>query len=295
MNDPVFIALLIILVIALLVALYAVAVEPRRLKVTRLEIQSPRIPPGFDGKTILQFSDVHVGHFFSLKRLKRLASAINELKPDIVVFTGDLFDARTLKTESDPAASPILGEIRAPLGKFCVYGNHDFGYSRTKRCSGPLLTNGGFDMLINETRRIALPNGESITISGLDDYVRGRPDAKGTLSKLEEDSFNLLLLHEGDPSDGLAKYPVDLQLSGHSHNGQISLPIVGAIHRTALGKVYVGGIYSIRAALRGDRPYHLYVNRGVGTTTLPIRFGSVPEISLFTLRRGNASRLLNVK
>ncbi|THF74063.1 metallophosphoesterase [Cohnella fermenti] len=273
----------------LLIALYAALVEPRRLQVTRHTVASPHLPPGFDGKTILQFSDVHIGHYYSLNRLKRLAARINEMQPDIVAFTGDLYDARSPKTESDPAASPVLGSIRAPLGKFAVYGNHDFGFTRDKRCSGPILTQGGFEVLINDCRKIKLDSGEEITIAGLDDYVRGRPDAESTLSRLDERAFNLLLLHEGDPADGLAKYPVDLQLSGHSHNGQISLPLVGAIHRTALGRKYIGGSYFIGAGERARRPYRLYVNRGVGTTTLPIRLGSVPEIAVFTLRREGSS------
>lgn len=285
MNDVVLVILILAAAVALIAA-YAVAVEPRRLKVTRHEVRSPHVPSGFDGKTILQFSDVHIGHYYSLRRLERLVSLINELKPDIVAFTGDLYDARSPKTESDPAASPILERIRAPLGKFAVYGNHDFGYTRNKRTSGPLLANGGFNVLVNETRTIALPNGEAISIAGLDDYVRGRPDAPGTLSQLREATFNLLLLHEGDPADELAAYPVDLHLAGHSHNGQICLPLVGALHRTNLGRVYIGGMYAIGASRRRDRPYRLYVNRGIGTTTFPVRFGSVPEISVFTLRSG---------
>jgi len=93
-----------------------------------------------------------------------------------------------------------------------------------------------------------------------------------------------LLVHEPDVADRLIRYPVDLQLSGHSHGGQVSLPLIGPIVRTKLGRKYVGGLYDIGGRFRENRPYRLYVNRGSGTTRIPVRIGSVPELTLFTLR-----------
>nr|WP_202887779.1 metallophosphoesterase [Cohnella zeiphila] len=264
---------------------YAYAVEPRRRVVTRHEIRSPFVPAGFDGVRIVQVSDTHISPFHPLREFESLVDLVNGLSPDILVFTGDLYDARRKGWEGDPSVVPHLSRMEAPLGKFAVYGNHDFGISRVTRKSGPLLEQGGFRVLVNETCRIAQPNGDAITVSGLDDYVRGRPNPKRTLSGLPEKAFHLLLVHEPDAADELTAYPIDLQLSGHSHGGQVSLPLLGAIIRTGYGRKYLAGSYEIASRRRDSRPYRLYVHRGLGTTRLRLRFGVKPEIAVFTLRR----------
>ncbi|WP_246469446.1 metallophosphoesterase [Cohnella nanjingensis] len=270
---------------AVSIVAYSVAVEPRRLSVTRREIASPYVPPGFEGKRIVQFSDTHVGPHYPMERFEALIGTLNALEPDLLVFTGDLFDSRRRNAEANPGASHVLSRLRAPLGKYAVYGNHDFGYSRMKRSAGPILTRAGFTVLVNRTERVRLPNGESIVLAGLDDCVLGRPDARNTLSRLQAGDFNLLLAHEPDPADGYTRYPVDLQLSGHSHGGQVRLPGLGALVRTKLGRKYVAGLYRLTGRFDPARPYLLYVNRGVGTTRMKLRFGSVPEVAVFTLRR----------
>lgn len=269
----------------LALAAYACFAAPRRLAVTRLEVASPELPDGFDGKRIAQFSDTHLGYFHSLRRFERLIEEIKALEADIVVFTGDLFDGRA-KPEGDSAVVPLLARLKAPLGKFAVYGNHDFGRDKITRTSGAFLSAGGFTVLVNDTRRIALPDGQAITISGLDDYVRGRPNPRACMSALTEQGFHLLLCHEPDPVRNHLAYPIDLQLSGHSHGGQVALPVIGAIIRTPKGRKYLRGMYRLRhqPALPG-RSYLLYVNRGIGMTRLPFRFGSVPELTVITLRR----------
>ncbi|BBI32969.1 metallophosphoesterase [Cohnella abietis] len=272
-------------IISILICTYGVFIEPRRLTISRHTISSPLIPEGFHGITIVQFSDTHIGPHYSLQQLDELITAINSLQPDIVVFTGDLFDSRgkTNATDNDPTS--ILARIHAPLGKFAVYGNHDFGYTRKIRTSGSFLNQAGFKVIINDLLKVRLPAGEFITIAGLDDYVLGQPAARKTLSALKQEGFNLLLTHEPDVADSLAQYPVDLQLSGHSHGGQVHLPILGALIRTSLGRRYVRGMYSIQSKSRGLRPYLLFVNRGIGTTRIRIRIGSAPELSVFTLNR----------
>ncbi|SFB21573.1 hypothetical protein SAMN05216312_104499 [Cohnella sp. OV330] len=265
--------------------IYVFFVEPARLAVTRREIESPWLPAGFDGVKIVQFSDTHIGPNYSVKRLEGLISTIAAEKPDIVAFTGDLFDARKHNPDREKDLSPLLSRIEAPLGKFAVYGNHDFGYERTRRSTNPTLEKAGFELLLNETKKIRLENGEHLTVAGLDDYVLGRPDPSRALAKLRPDGFNLLLVHEPDVAAFLVRYPVDLQLSGHSHGGQVKLPIVGALVRTQLGRRYLSGLHVVSDRRRPRRPYLLYVNRGIGTTRFRVRLGSVPELCVFTLRR----------
>ncbi|MFD2332375.1 metallophosphoesterase [Cohnella sp. GCM10020058] len=265
--------------------IYVFFVEPFRLAVTRREIESPWLPAGFDGIKIVQFSDTHIGPNYSVKRLEGLIATIAAEKPDIVAFTGDLFDARRNNPDRAKDLSPLLSRIEAPLGKFAVYGNHDFGYERTRRSTNPTLARAGFELLLNESKKIRLDNGEHLSVSGLDDYVLGRPDPTRALAKLRPDGFNLLLVHEPDVAASLVRYPIDLQLSGHSHGGQVKLPIVGALVRTQLGRRFLSGLHVVSDRRRPRRPYLLYVNRGIGTTRLRVRFGSVPELCVFTLRR----------
>ncbi|QJD82127.1 metallophosphoesterase [Cohnella herbarum] len=263
---------------------YGFTIVPKRLSITRLEVYSPSLPESFEGVTLLQFSDTHLGPQFTLPRLRQLVDVIQTIRPDIVVFTGDLHDAGSADNIAKYDPSPLLADIQAPLGKYAVYGNHDFGYGRKTRSSGSFLSRAGFKMLVNEREKITLPGGDSITIAGLDDYVLGKPNAESTLSKLDKDGFNILLAHEPDVADRLTRFPVDLQLSGHSHGGQVSLPLVGALVRTRLGRKYLKGKYLIHDSQRKERPYLLYVNRGIGTTRIPIRIGSDPELAVFTLR-----------
>ncbi len=264
---------------------YGFFVERGRLRIVRQTIRSPRIPPSFDGATIVQFSDTHLSSAYSLKRLGKLVEAVNSQHPDLVVFTGDLHDARRSDNIAKYDPSPLLARIQAHLGKFAVYGNHDFGYERKLRSSGAFLNRGGFSVLINSTQRIEHTDGDYITISGLDDYVLGKPNAAKTIARLEDDRFHVLLVHEPDLADRLIRYPIDLQLSGHSHGGQVRLPLLGSLVRTKLGSKYVGGMYRIGGGHRVKRPYRLYVNRGIGTTRIPIRLFCAPELTVFTLRR----------
>ncbi|WP_256757016.1 metallophosphoesterase [Cohnella sp. WQ 127256] len=275
----------VLLFIIALVGAYGIFIERRRLSITRHDVHSTALPEGFHGKTIVQFSDTHIGPQYSLEHLKQLILHINSLHPDIVVFTGDLFDARYKDIAKSYDPTMILAQINASLGKYAVYGNHDFGYTRKARNSGSHLSHAGFKVLINEVDRITLPNGEYITVAGLDDYVNGKPNANSTFSVRNGDGFHLLLAHEPDIADRLVRYPIDLQLSGHSHGGQVTLPWVGALIKTPLGKKYISGMYQIKKRSYDDRPYRLYVNRGIGTTRIPIRIGCVPELSVFTLWR----------
>lgn len=277
------------LFIVIFAYLYIFRIEPRKLRIVRHEIESPLVPASFDGTRIVHFSDTHVGPHYSLERLGKLADAVNQLKPDIVAFTGDLHDARRRDNLARFDPAPALGRIRAPLGKYAVYGNHDFGYSRTMRSAGSFLSRAGFTVLVNASVRVTREDGARIVVAGLDDAVVGKPNARSTFDGREDDSFHLLLAHEPDVADGLTRYPVDLQLSGHSHGGQISLPIFGPIVRTSLGRKYVKGLYRIDERRRAERPYVLYVNCGIGTTWFPARLGNVPEIAVFTLRSGERS------
>ncbi|MCM3749849.1 metallophosphoesterase [Paenibacillus pasadenensis] len=259
---------------------YAARIEPRSLSVTNIEITSKQVSDSLDGIRIVQFSDTQLGESFTAQQLGNLAKRINSLQPDLVVFTGDLIDHYTrYGLDNRKQAQRALAGINAPLGKFAVYGNHDRGGGGSGRYER-YLEAAGFKVLVNEIYPIVTADGDRLVLAGLDDYLLGEPKPESTLMQLRPDDFNLLLLHEPDPADRFSEYPIDLQLSGHSHGGQIRIPFMAPLVTTSLGETYVAGPYSLPGQYR---PMTLYVNRGIGTTRMPLRLFSRPELTLIRL------------
>lgn len=257
---------------------YAKYIEPRRLQITRKSIFSNNIPTGFHNRTILQFSDTHLGLSYNLQQLEELVSKINSLKPDLILFTGDLMDAPN-EYAYPHRIPPILQRLKSPLGKYAIYGNHDHGGYGTTLYQD-IIQESNFQLLVNEARTITLDNGEYIHICGLDDVMLGDPQYEQTLGQLESSTFAIAMIHEPDVAVKAAAFPVDLQLSGHSHGGQIQLPFFGPLITPPFGTVYPEGFYKV-----GENGMQLYVNRGIGTTRIPFRFLATPEITLFTLKK----------
>ncbi|WP_456275685.1 metallophosphoesterase [Bacillus sp. AK128] len=254
---------------------YARYIEPNQLETTRFTLKSPLIPKEFNGIRILQFSDTHIGHYYEMEKFSKLIDQINKEEADLVFFTGDLIDAPD--TYPSPAELiPLLSSIKAPLGKFSIYGNHDHGGYGTESYK-QIMEQSGFNLLMNSSTSITIL-GESITVAGLDDYMLGRPDFEQTLRTVPQDTYTILLAHEPDVAKISHSYPVQLQLSGHSHGGQVKVPFLGAIVTPPFASEYVEGLYEV-----GDVPLTLYVNRGLGTTRVPFRFLSKPELTIFTL------------
>jgi predicted MPP superfamily phosphohydrolase len=254
---------------------YARFMEPARLTVTKHTIFHPLIPKSFDGLNIVQFSDTHLGRYYPLERLSHTVKKINELQPDIVFFTGDLIDEPNKYPYTNDVIS-ILANIRAPLGKFSIYGNHDHGGYGTDIYRN-IMNKAGFRMLVNEHVMIELIDKSKIAIAGVDDMMLGNPDFAAMLKQIPPSTYTIVLLHEPDGATETACYPVHLQLSGHSHGGQIQLPFIGPLITPPLATEYYEGFYQI-----GDLT--LYVNRGLGTTRMPFRFLTPPELTVFTLK-----------
>ncbi|OTW83138.1 metallophosphoesterase [Bacillus thuringiensis serovar cameroun] len=272
-----------IVMIAVSLYFYATEIERKLITVTWNEIEAPTIPKEFNNKKILQFSDVHLGPEFTLKQLENLVEKMNELHPDIVVFTGDLIDKFGSYSAEKDEAKVILQKINAPLGKYAVFGNHDRGGGGSVFYK-KYMEEAGFSVLVNEVQKIEVGNGKYITISGLDDFLLGKPQIAATLKHVRQQDFNMLLVHEPDVVDKVACYPVDFQVSGHSHGGQVQIPFIGPLITTKLAESYVEGMYELEGK---NKPLHLYVNRGIGTTRMPVRFWSVPELSVFVLKQNS--------
>ncbi|WP_223154913.1 metallophosphoesterase [Alkalibacillus aidingensis] len=257
---------------------YAHDIEPFWLKAHHESIESSRIPKSFDGFKILQFTDTHIGFHYRTKDLKKLINAINNQQPDLVVFTGDLMDDPSLVAHDKyHDITDELKRINPEFGKYWIYGNHDHGGYGTNVILN-VMHDAGFELLMNDTVTLE-KEGEHINLSGLDDILLGNPDPDSLLTEDQENDFNVLLCHEPDYAETMKDYPFDIQLSGHSHGGQVQIPFYGYVVTPALGRKYVEGKHIL-----GSRPMQLFTSRGVGTTRLPFRFMCRPEINIFTLR-----------
>lgn len=246
--------------------------EPRLLTVTETEIHSAVLPGMADGVRIAQISDTHFGFAYASEDFARVVEKIRILDPHIVVFTGDLYEEYAKYPADDSAIIAALRSISAPHGKYAVLGNHDHGLGAAAD-SIRILEAGGFTVLQNESTDLPLLG---ITLTGIDDVFFGKGGSfdPGVFS---EDAFDLVIAHEPDLFTELAPQGLDLMLSGHTHGGQVRLPILGELILPYLGRDYPMGGYSRAGA-------DLFVSRGLGTSKLPLRFLCPPEIALITLK-----------
>jgi uncharacterized protein len=255
--------------------------ESNHPQVTRLEIPLARLPRAFDGFTIAQLSDFHYDDRFSTTPIRKAVEIVNGLHPELIVLTGDFVtvpvlvegNVRRFAEAAEPCAR-LLKDLRAPMGRFAVLGNHDGGSDPVRVARA--LRDHGMPVLIN--RAVPLVRGKDrIWLAGIDDVLEGRPDVALALENIPSAELTILLAHEPDFADEASLTPVDLQLSGHSHGGQVWIPGIGAPWLPLLARRYPRGLYKV-----GNLT--LYTNLGLGTIHAPVRINCPPEITLITLR-----------
>lgn len=274
----VFRLILLLVVIGAVLTVYARYVEPHMLKVRDVTVASPRITADADHLKIAVFGDTHFGDYYTTKDFKKVVSAIGEMKPDMVVFTGDLIDHYDLYSGDTDAISGMFAEIQAPYGKYAIFGNHDYGGGAENKYQA-IMEAGGFTVLKNDYFSI---QKLGIAIIGIDDAIIGYGDPS-VASWGRPDYFNIVLAHEPDLIDQMMDYNVDLMISGHTHGGQINLKFFDRYILPPYGKEYVSGSYRFS----NERNSELYVNPGIGTTKLPFRLFSPPELTCITLKQGD--------
>lgn len=258
--------------IGLLTGVYSFLGERFWYQVQEINLTIPSLPPSFKGWRIVQFSDIHLGFHFEADDLGRVIRKINQLKPDIIFFTGDFIQVRYPYAER--AVSQLQNLMDPRGGKWAILGNHDYF---PKETVVQALHDSNFLILENSYGHIE-HNGQLLYIAGVGDVLNKVDDITGTLVGLSEQDCILLLAHEPDFAHESVKYPIRAQFSGHSHGGQVRIPFYGSIIDTKGAKDYMEGLHYV-----GERKMPLYVNRGIGTTQLPIRFFCRPEITLFHL------------
>lgn len=260
--------------------------EPNHPELVKIEMSLPRLPEAFDGFTIAQLSDFHYDEVFTIHPIRRAIDLVNRVQPDLVALTGDFATISAFAVGDDPqgakAAEPcakLLNQLRSRLGSLAVLGNHDVRTDPSFVTEA--LRSYGIPVLQNRSQAIER-NGARMWICGLDS-LDSRPDIENALIGVPRSDFVALLVHEPDFADEATRYPVDLQLSGHSHGGQVWFPGIGAPWLPPFGRKYPRGRYTV-----GTLP--VYTNVGLGTIRLPVRLNCTPEVTLFTLRAGKTGK-----
>ncbi len=272
--------LLKLLLLIFLVFVYARYAGTNGLKTKEYTISDRDLPNGFDGLKIVHFSDLHYNRSVNISKVKEVVDEINLINPDIVVFTGDLIDKDVPLTDKDfNDLANMLMKINSKYGKYAVIGNHDY---EKKEKVKDVYDGSNFKLLENTHDLIYNEDNEKIFIGGVDNVTYNEDDISKTLSPLKEDNdiaYRIVLVHEPDISDKIVKdYDVHLILAGHSHNGQVRLPFIGAVYKPPYAKKYYDNYYNIA----GTR---LYVSSGIGVSLIDLRLFNHPSINFYRINK----------
>src|SRR5438067_6211690 len=247
-------------------------VEAGWVSIERPTLPVPRLPAAFDGLRVAFLTDIHHGPHVGLDFVATVVRTTLSLEPDLILLGGD-YSSRDAKYIAP--CLRVLGGLRAPLGVYAVLGNHDYWHGIDETRAGlrdarvTELTNAG----------VWLKRGGSrLRLAGVDDLWRGTPDVAAAVGDATPADACLLVSHNPDVAETLRDPRVGLMLSGHTHGGQVVLPGYGApIVPSRYGQKYLKGLVEAPAT-------RVYVSRGLGTVSPPLRYNSRPELTLITLK-----------
>jgi predicted MPP superfamily phosphohydrolase len=268
---------------------YGLIAEPRWYTVTRRTLSIRDLPPSLDGLRLVQLTDIHHGPWLSLGYVREVVRACNDLRPDLVLLTGDYI------LQSSVYARPVAEELallRPAIGTLAVLGNHDWsdGEEQVRRefaAAGlPLIDNAR--KVLTPDRVLVEEAAEGLAVCGVDDLWRGKPDPRRALDGLPPGMPRLLLSHNPDVAEEYdlvrSGQRVDLMISGHTHGGQVYIPGFGRpFVPSRYGQKYARGLVQGPAC-------PVFVCCGLGMASVPIRLGVPPEVALLELRREAAVR-----
>ena len=277
MKKVIIILVIIILTISLCL-LYSRFIATKGLKVKEYKVVNSKITDSYHGLKIIHLTDIHYGSTIYEKELNNIVDKVNEIQPDIVVMTGDLIDER-LSYDKDIIIN-CLSKIEAKLGKFAVSGNHDIPLDDYNY----IIKESGFTSLDNKYELIYSKSNEPIIISGIgygdEDIGIKTEQFDKYISELKTDDikpiYSILLVHEPDTVDNLDLNKYDLILAGHSHAGQVRLPIIGKLYTPEGAKKYYDEYYKINNT-------DLYISSGLGTSLYRFRLFNKPSFNFYRI------------
>lgn len=262
---------IIYLLIVLLTISILYSTSIKTLNIKEYAIINNKISENYHGLKIVHFSDLHYGTSIKMDDLKKIISEINLLNPDIIVFTGDLIDEHyKMKNNEIDIFLKEFNKIKANIAYYLIKGNHDYSKTFDK-----LIDNTSFKVLKNELVTFYYQDKTPINIIGLESKLENKIDISKAFTNYNEEYYTILITHEPDVILDI-KQKVDLILAGHSHNGQIRIPFIGAIYTPDGAKTYYDEKYQLNNT-------DLYISSGLGTSKYPIRLFNCPSFNFYRL------------
>lgn len=260
-----------ILIFILLLFICLRFIGTKGLIIKEYKVVNKNIDTSFYGFKIVHFSDLHYGMSVDEKVLSNLVDKINKTKPDIVVFTGDLIDKKKNYTESDTKLlTKYLSKIKSSYGNYYVNGDDD----ESINSFDSIMVNSNFKSLNNNYEVITSEKNKKILISGIS--TNANIKIFNDIFKDDDYSYKIIMMHYPDNYDLISKYNFDLVLSGHSHNGQVRLPYIGALVKMNNSKKYYDPYYKINDT-------DMYISGGIGNSKVNLRLFNTPSFNLYRL------------
>lgn len=271
---------LIIIVLAIAAISYTVYdgynYAPSRIKTNYYTIEHEKINEDLDNLQVAFISDIHYLTYFNNERLEQLVSKLNDANPDIIVFVGDLVD-REMNEEEYTVLNEAMHSLNPKYGKFAVLGEADYASETINNQVETLLFDSNFEILKNEVITISKDSQNVINLVGLDSVVNTKHDIEKAFVDVNDKNFTIALTHAPDIADKFPEKLVNLVIAGHSHGGQINIPLLGQVYNKPYAENYFANTYNFDSI-------KLHVINGVGTTVDDVRINAPAEIVIYTFR-----------
>lgn len=249
---------------------------PSRIKINYKNIQSDKIHSDLDGLQIAFISDLHYLGYFDDARLDNMIDTLNKANPDVIVFLGDLVE-KEMSEEQYAKLATSLKSTKAKYGKFAVLGEADYASEEISTQVMKLLYESEFEVLHNNSIHITKETQSKIQLVGIDSPLNQKADIEHAYTGIDEAIFTITAVHTPDTAEELPYNQTDLVVAGHSHGGQIKIPLLGQVYNREMAEKYYSGLYQIRNM-------NLYVTNGVGTVKDDVRINAPAEILIYTLK-----------
>lgn len=254
---------------------YGFTKAPSRLRTNYQTITSDTIPKDINGMQIAFISDMHFQEFFDQARLANLSSKMQTLNPDVIIFTGDLI-ARELSEEELTLLTKELRGMQAKFGKFAVLGEGDYASDEINDQVEQIFYNSDFEIIRNSAIHLTKGSQEYINIVGIDSLLDNHADIDKAYADLDSKVFTITAVHTPDIIKDLPNH-TNLVIAGHSHGGQVKIPLLGQIYNKPEAELYYSGKHNVRGI-------QLHINNGLGTSQTDVRINAPAEILVYTLR-----------
>ncbi len=252
---------------------YVFQIEPSWFDIVPVNLTIPELDPAFDGFKIVQISDIHADTSMNRRKLNKIVEIVNQQQPDIVAITGDFFTYKPDAVGTN-LLETALKKLTPKDKTVAVLGNHDYWFDSSP--ISEILSQSNILELSNSVYTIERGQAR-LNIAGVDDYMVKKSRLDSVIAQLPTDDVAILLVHEPDFADiSAATERFSLEISGHSHGGQVRIPFWQPDVLPPYGRKYPLGMYQVGNMIQ-------YTNRGVGMVPPAVRFNCRPEITVFTL------------